>query len=299
LSEVILPTDTSLECSALLFLRSIVPKETCRSEITGNKPFVDTALAVALADGPFEFRCEVGRFFANVAPFACAEGGVLSAEKLGDVFSQVLSPSSSTSTSPQHKLYMLQSIAVNVLEVIFETVSPDLQGTIARNVSNRFVETVKSYTVTRAPGSADERSQGAVLACSLSTLLLLAVGKEATKDVFSSELVTSMIRLVEWRCDPKAGSEEKDNLDWDASMCHRLQILAFIFTSTRERLDKAGIRPTELSKTVLMMTRPGRAPRKAIDFGSALGKIVEDARDATSCIAARRILSRLDEFSYA
>jgi hypothetical protein len=59
-----------------------------------------------------------------------------------------------------------------------------------------------------------------------------------------------------------------------------------------EILDKAGIDLKGLTRTTLMLARPGKAPRKAIDFKSALGRII-DSGDAASSVAAQRVVDRL------
>ena len=48
-----------------------------------------------------------------------------------------------------------------------------------------------------------------------------------------------------------------------------------------------------LAGTTLMLARPGKAPRKAIDVQSALKRIAEGPDDAGAAVAAQRVIDRL------
>jgi hypothetical protein len=122
--------------------------------------------------------------------------------------------------------------------------------------------------------------------------LLQIKGKEFTDDIFTQELMTSLIHLVQWRRDPKTSLGTPNERAWDASVANCLLLLSMALWRPDEILKKTGIDLKALSQTALMLARSGKAPRKAIDFRSALSRIIESG-DAPSNVAAQRVIDRL------
>jgi hypothetical protein len=179
-------------------------------------------------------------------------------------------------------------------ERIFDEVSTPFQCSVISHAAERFIRLVKS--VTRPLKGQFPSLDGGLLACTLTLLMLRSVGNKDVQDlIFTSDLLTSMIQLTQWRYDPKVRSKEQDHLQWDAAVGQCLQVVAFAFRGTEERLEQAGLVPIALVKTVLMISRPGKAPRKAIDFKSALRRVTDEGTDGAASAAAQRILGYLED----
>ena len=162
---------------------------------------------------------------------------------------------------------LLYGAAASGIQVIFNSLSGDTQLHLSEFVAARFSKTVKMTTSARG-----DRSHGAQLAYELGTILLLARGKDSTESVFSTQFMTSLVNLTQWRYDPKTKLEGSDAPLWKAAVSQGLQILSMTLNTTEERLLKMGIKKSGLVSTQLMVARPGKAPRKAIDLPSALSK---------------------------
>jgi hypothetical protein len=126
--------------------------------------------------------------------------------------------------------------------------------------------------------------------------LLRSVGNKDVQDLlFNKDLLTSMIHVIQWRYDSKSRAEVLDPLYWDATICHCLQIIAFVFQGTEDSLKKANISPTTLAGTVLMMARPGKVPQKATDVITELKRIIDEGTNIAAVVAAQRILSSFED----
>ena len=75
---------------------------------------------------------------------------------------------------------------------------------------------------------------------------------------------------------------------------NQLQLLAQILWREETALSKVGIKVLNLKNSTFMVARPGKAPRKAIDFPSAL-KLISQNGEAAAKIASLRILSYLND----
>jgi hypothetical protein len=155
-------------------------------------------------------------------------------------------------------------------------------------VTERYSKLLKSHTVTRAVSKGNDRTGGGELAYHLTTLMLLAKGKACVEECFNHQVVASFVNTIQWRYDPKT-TIDGDVAYWDASVTHCLQLLALVLWRDNESLAKAGIKIQDLKRIVLMVARPGKAPRKAIDFPSALGVVAKNG-EAAAKIAAIRII---------
>jgi len=265
----------------------------------------------------------------------------LSLERMANILHSVLEGESGAAFSAPGKLNanLLHSTAVVGIQMIFDNLEIDTQLGITKTMISRFAKLVKTFTAART-GVEKDRQNGGELACNVLITLLLARGKPApVQDLFyTRQVLLSLINVVQWRYDPKTkidesnASEVKNKLYWNASVTHCLQILSSTLWSTKFTIMNAkqkqlassdknkagkkkknaavaknnddGISFSELAKSVLMVARPGKAPRKAIDVNSALTRIIESAEkqapqpsgvvsDAAAVIAAQRIMDRL------
>lgn len=292
--------DSSLETAAIKFLSSVVPAKKCRSTLLQDTSFIRASLEVAKSSISCVLQSEVVRFLVAIAPYAKHEqdaGLAFSAEHLMEAFRGMVHFDTSIEwQSASSDVNLVQSKAVEGAERIFECVSSDFQRSVILHTTDRFTRLVKSFTRPSSKDTARDREHGGLLACSLTLLLLRSVGNKDVQDLlFTKDLLTSMIHLVQWRCDSKSRAEVPDPLHWDAAICHCLQIIAFVFQGTEDSLKERDVSPTSLARTVLMMARPGKAPRKATDFITSLRRIIDEGTNTATIVAAQRILSSFEE----
>jgi hypothetical protein len=290
--------DASLETVAIKFLSSVVPSKKCRSTLLQDNRFTRASLEVAKSSISCVLQSEVVRFLVAIAPYAKHEqdaGLAFSAERLMEVFRGMVDFDTAIEwQSASSEVNLVQSKAMEGAERIFECVSSEFQRSVITHATDRFTRLVMTFT---RPSSKDTiREHGGLLACSLTLLLLRSVGNNDVQDIlFTKDLLTSMIHLVQWRYDSKSRAEVPDPLHWDAAICHCLQVIAFVFQGTEDRLKERDVSPTTLARTVLMMARPGKAPRKATDFITALRRIIDEGTNTAAIVAAHRILSSFED----
>jgi hypothetical protein len=138
----------------------------------------------------------------------------------------------------------------------------------------------------------EDRAFSAELCYALTTVLVQVRGKDFVNEVFSMDMMNSMVNLVQWRQDPKTNLGNTNKVAWDAAVANILLLLSSLLSRPDETLVAAGIDLQALGGTTLMLARPGKAPRKAIDVKAALVRFV-DGSDASSAMSAQRVLDRL------
>lgn len=280
-NEIANVASASLCAAAMSFLSALVPLPKVRKEIVKNKHLIHSVSTAGVCNTHQGLQYEAVKLVGSLAPYATNDD-TLSPELVADVLGNVLklNVDSKGVVVGAENTNLLYGIAATGIHVIFNSLSTDKQLDLAEAVAARFSKTVKITTSARG-----DRAHGAQLAFKLGTLLLLARGKESTESIFSAQLMTSFVNMTQWRYDPKTKIEGPDASLWKASVTLCLQILSMTLTTTEERLVKMGIKKSDLATTVLMVARPGKAPRKAIDLPSALAKAAV-GEDATSGVAA-------------
>ena len=183
------------------------------------------------------------------------------------------------------------------MHTIINNISPQLQATAVESVAKNFISGVKRTTVARSTEAESEKASLAQLMCSLASM----VGKMSTKDHLRSllfcdmDLLKSMIHLIEWRYDAVGvAPTEEYAVYWDATASFCIQHCETVICGTIESQEKVNV--TALTKTVLTMARPGKAPRKTCNFKTALERVIAARRDASGVVGAQRILLHLSRF---
>lgn len=227
----------------------------------------------------------------SMAPFA-TKNGSMTVEVLSDVFLSVLKSTKKITASIDLNTNKYLYTALSGVNVIFETLQHDRQKELADAASKLFQKGVKLCVVTRASTKETEMAFSAELSFNLSITLQLAHGKDGLKNLFTQELLTSFVHLTQWRHDPKTSVGSTNTKYWDACIANCLSMLALAVWQPEEVLMSSSIKLETLSETSLMLARPGKAPRKAIDFLSVLNRLVS-GQDALASVSAQRILDRL------
>lgn len=280
--------DADLCASALSFLSSLVPLPSVCKEITENDNLIKGSSSLVGNAVNQTLQYEAVKFMKALAPHAKKEH-VLNSELIAGVLETVLKVKSTTSSESTSTINanLLFSTTVSGIQIVFNSIPAETQLAVAGALADRFCRMVKNTTTAKG-----DQAHGGQLAYNLTTMLLLARGKDSAETIFTGQLVTSLIHLIQWRYDPKTRLEAADASLWNASVTICLQILSMTLMTTEERLVQLGVKRSDLANTVLMVARPGKAPRKAIDLSSALSKAI-DGNDAASSVAAQSLKSQL------
>ena len=233
------------------------------------------------------------RAIAKLAPYSTSDGS-LSADNVGDLLQSALASEPKVSEKGNfgwnRNLYHVQ--AVEGALVVFDSLPELKQKSIFKEASSRYIKLLKSHSIARS-SKVNERANGGELAFNLTTLMMVTRGKECVTQYFDSSLVSALVNTVQWRYDPKTTIDQTAATYWDATTTQCLQILAQILFKKESTLVKAGVKVRNLKNSVFMVARPGKAPRKAIDFPSAL-KLISQNGEAAAKISSQRILSYLN-----
>ena len=299
-----LSNPSELEIGACSFLTSLITMPICRDALMDNKNCINSLSAIVtgegeqkevIAAGGPELKSAALKVLTVLAPYTSSERA-LSSEALADVLLSILTAELKMPAKAGLNANFIYRNTLAGLNVIFDSVDGDKQKLIADSVAKRYRKSVKLASITRATTKEAERAFSAELVYEMTNTLILCRGKVfADVSVFTQDLLTSIVHLVQWRCDPKTSVGKTDPRSWDGAVFQSLMLLSFAIWRPDAVLDANGIKLTELASTTLMLARPGKAPRKAIDFQSALERMVAKEEDGAAALGltAQRILDRL------
>ena len=283
--------DFALEVAACSFLSAIVSTSIGRSEILGDSDCVETLSSLASKSESSELSYASLRVLSNLATFTTNQG-LLSAVKLSDVLLNTMTSERKIIPTSNLNSNKVLEVAVSGLNIIFDSLPDEKAKALALAAATLFIKGVKNCSVTRSTTTELERAFAAELAHSLSMTLVLVRGKSFMSDVFTQEVMISFIHLTQWRLDPKTTLGNTTPQAWDAAISNCLLLLATLIHVPDQSLSEAGIDLEGLSQTTLMLARPGKAPRRAIDIKSALLQLSQ-SKDSSSALPAKKVLNRL------
>jgi len=285
--------DPQLLGASYSFLSAMTSVPSARSSLMENGKFMQASSALITESSDSNLQFAALRAIAKMAPYSASDGQ-LSAQCVGELLELALAAEPRVPEGGNfgwnRNLYHVQ--AVEGALVIFDSLPATKQESMFKEATTRYIKLLKSHSIARAT-KASERANGGELAFNLTTMMMVARGKDCVARCFDSNLATALVNTVQWRCDPKTTIEQDDVAYWDATTTQCLQIIAQILYKEESTLVKAGIKVRNLKNIVFMVARPGKAPRKAIDFPSSL-RLLSQNGEATAKIAAQRILSYLN-----
>ena len=288
-----------LESAALAFLARVVGVEKCRLQLFSESEFMPSLKSLAKDCTSFKLQMQTTTFLANVAPYAkkAESDGTLSTADIAEAFTAVvkLTPTVKSTKGPAtENVNSLKTVATKGLGVVLNDTRAELQTAAMEAVGSTFSSLVKKHTTARTASSVQEKANSALLAYNLSSLLVRSTGNDMLWPCLSgADLTKSMVHLVEWRYDTKTVIKGEDQVYWDAAVSNSIQHLSHVICATEERHVSLGVSIKSMVGTVLMLARPGKAPRKTADFPTSLKRAVEAKLDAASVLAAESILGRI------
>jgi hypothetical protein len=284
--------NTELIISAYTFLSSLVPVGRVRGELLKHDSFVRVSSLLIMEPAFPELQFEAVRVMAKLAPYV-SKRDTLTSERLGQLLQAALSfePTFKDGSSSRLNRNSMHVNATAGLQYIFDSLPSEMQVSILNNATSRYAKLLRTHTVART-SQANERENGGELGYHLTSLILLAKGKDSVEKCFNASLLVPLVNTIQWRYDPKTAIGDTEVAFWDATVTHCLQILSLVFWRDAENLSSIGITIPEIKKSVLMVARAGKAPRKAIDFMSALALVCKTG-EAAANFAAQRIIASL------
>jgi len=283
--------DAALCAAAMSFLSGLIPLPNIRKEILNNHHLIKASCSLGVCKSQRHLQYEAIKLIKALAPYA-TQDDTLNPELIASVLIDVLkldaTGSKNATVDKEVNTNLLHGVATAGVQIVLNSLSIEKQLDLARVIAARFTQTVKAATSARG-----DRLHGGQLAYNLTTVLMLARGKDSTESVFVGPLLTSLVHLIQWRYDPKTKFDGPDEYLWKASVTQSLQILSMTLTTTEERLVDLNVKKSDLSSTVLMVARAGKAPRKAIDLPAALTKAAA-GDDAACSVAAKSVQTLLN-----
>merc|ERR1712157_688001 len=265
-SSIIEAAEAEVAIAACSFLSALGPTPVGK-EIVANETCVEAASLLACSDAtPSELSYAALRLLVSLAWHANSDGP-FTAMQLADVVESVLTSDRKIRASATLNSNQVLQVACSGSNVIFDQLEADKQEALASAIA-------------------------AKLAYGLTVALLFVRGKPFVDKILNLEQLTLLINLVQWRYDPKTTLEKTDVRTWNASISNCLLLLSALICRPDAVLGSAGIKLETLASTTLMMARPGKAPRKAIDLKSALNRIMEKEEEAIA-VPAHTIMERL------
>lgn len=282
--------DENLLAASYSFLSSMTPVRSARDSLLSNEEFIKASSALIGNNDNSNLQFAALRAVSKLTPYSASDGS-LSAGNVGELLQAALAAEPKISEKGNlgwnRNLYHMQ--AVEGALVIFDSLPQSNQEAIFKEVKIRYIKLLKSHSISRAT-KADERANGGELAFNLTTLMMIARGKDCVAKFYDSNLVSALVNTVQWRYDPKTTIDQASVAYWDATTTQCLQILSQILHQEDSKLVDAGINVRSMKNSVFMVARAGKAPRKAIDFASAL-KLISINGEAAAKISSQRILA--------
>ena len=312
--------DGELGVSACMLLSALAPTQSARKLLVENETFVKALSSLAGDTSVAELRYAGLKLVSALLPFVAGEDKD-STDRLSAVLLSALTSEHKLKATHSLNVNLLHSTAITGIVVVFDSLSTEQQEVAGTAIATEFQKTVKLCTTARSAAKQAQRLHAAELTYHLSMALLMVRGKEFMDSIFTQEVLVSFLNLIQWRMDPKttptastsadkkspqstesAQQAEDDATNWDAAVSNCLLILSLLLWRPDGILKQAQIDLRALASTTLMVARPGKAPRKALDVKSALTKLTQqpqqgsnknNRKDASAALSAQRILNRI------
>lgn len=291
LNSILIRVDNEkLLASAFSFLSTMVQLPTVRSHLLKNEKFVTSAAALATERKFVHLQFQAVKVVSRLASCSSTDG-LLPPDRVGSILQAALALETEPDgkeSSESFSINSLHVLAAEGMEYVFNSLSEDQQKSVVKDITSRYRKVLKSHSIARSNTNGSVLENGGELAFNLTTILMMANCKNHLEECFDSLLLTALINTVQWRYDPKTVISKEELRCWDATTTQSLQIISLVLWREDGKLEKSRLTPLGLLDTVLMVARPGKAPRKAIDFASVLS-IVAEHGEAAAALSAKRV----------
>lgn len=278
-------------CAACHFLSGLVATSNGRNALLGNNTSISALALLAVDANRTDLQLASLNLLVSLASFITEESD-LSASIVAKVAISVVTSENKIDLSSAAKANLLACSAVNGALVVLDLLSESEQKELSHLFSATFVRCIRTLVVPKGKAKDDDSEVSAQLVYGLSLTLFVIRGKTFADEIFTHELIAACVNLIQWRLDPKTTIGNVDQNGWDGCVTHCLILITILLCRPLHSLKSSGIDLEVLTSTPLMLTRTGKAPRKAIDLRSALELIVSGS-DAAAALSAMRLLGIL------
>eukprot|EP00980_Cylindrotheca_fusiformis_P020256 scaffold7328_cov145-Cylindrotheca_fusiformis.AAC.4 len=281
-----------LLAAAFSFVSTMAELPTVRAHLLNDAEFISSSETIAMDGDNPDLQFEAVKVIARLAESSLGNGH-LAPDRVGGILLSTLEDSGRLKESDaRFNLNSLHLLAAEGIESVFEALSKAQQQAVVRVFATRYSSVLKSHCIARSNSKGLDLTKGGELAYNLTNTIMMASCEDHLDNCFDAALITSLVKTVQWRYDPKTEIKQEELRYWDGATTQSLQVLARLLSREDAKLKKFGLSTRGICEIVLMVARPGKAPRKAIDFPSALS-FVEKHGEATASLAAKRVFKRL------
>eukprot|EP00538_Stauroneis_constricta_P006061 CAMPEP_0119545386 /NCGR_PEP_ID=MMETSP1352-20130426/137_1 /TAXON_ID=265584 /ORGANISM="Stauroneis constricta, Strain CCMP1120" /LENGTH=2173 /DNA_ID=CAMNT_0007589921 /DNA_START=145 /DNA_END=6666 /DNA_ORIENTATION=+ len=196
-----------------------------------------------------------------------------------------------TETTKACDLCKLQSHAVQGVTALYATIPADKMQHLVQTVGKLLTQLIRGQAVPKHTTTGWNEGSGH-LAFQITSFYLGLTSRNA--DLVDATTVKGLVNVVQWRVDPKASLCEGDMLHWDVAAAQSLQVLSMLIGMNVALASSDVVNSQGMLKVVLMIAKPGKAPRRAVDLASALDHLSAKGEPVTR-LYARTLQNQLED----
>ena len=273
--------DVALKAAACEFVSSLAGSKVVADVACSDEAFIEVLLqeAAVSQSGEFQLTCLVLLEALTLSPREITK---LDVEQVCGVFVSVLVAKKAIKATKKVNRNRMHHAAVKGLASFFDLLPVEKQNEFSAVVTRVFQSTVKNCVIARSTTRPEDKECAGELAFALTSFLLHLRGKESVDAIFTDDVLIHCAQLIQWRQDPKTNLGTMNKDAWDCSVVNCLVLLTSL---TQRPTDIERIKT--LASSTLMLARPGKAPRKAIDLKSALERFEGPQSYPAKCLLKR------------
>lgn len=275
---------------ACIFLSSIGTSPIAKQTVLESTEALQKMSCIFEARVSVELKFAVLKLVASMTMFVDISD-TESIESSAKVLLLALNPSDKPMIKPTEKLneYLYTSTGVKGANGILRYLSSDLRQEFMKCISSIYQSCVKSLLVSKSGQNPNEKRflEDCLYSCTESFLMC-----NSDEGVFSHAVVSSFLSVIQWFYDPKTVIEKEVTKRWRSVADLTLSALSACLMRPDSQLNADGVDLSNLANNTVMLTRAGKAPRKAIDVHSVLDAIIAGKMEGNA-IAAERLVNRL------
>lgn len=282
---------TDVLIAALSYVARMAQVLETRELLLGDEEWMQEVARMATPGNTIELQIEAVRAITNLSRSSNSDG-FLTVERAGEIFQAVVIAEHSEQADEAPMANKLYSLATKGILFLFDTLPVEQQRCLVGDVALRYRKLLRSHTIHRTTKKGSSLEHGGEVAYNITSIIMIASYNLQLREAVDSNVIISLVNTVQWRYDQKTTIEETEKCSWDASVAQVLQILSRVVFQIDRILDEAEFSLQDLTKIVLMIARPGKAPTQAISFSEALEE-AQKVGEPVSILAAERLARTL------
>lgn len=273
--------------AALSYIARMMQVAPARELLLCDEEWVRVVANIAGPSNTVDLQIEAVRAVTFLS-MSSSSDSFLPIERASHIFQGVVQADHSSHEDEATRVNELYSLATNGILFLFDSLLVEQQRSLVGDVALLYRKLLKSHTINRATKQGLGLDYGGEVAFNITSIIMIASYNSQLRASLDSNLIISLVNTVQWRYDPKTVINEAEKCSWDASVTQVLQILSRIMFQADSILNKSEFSLKDLTKIVLMVASPGKAPRQAISFPGALEE-AQKIGEPVSRLAAKRL----------